>query len=334
MPGPDKRTREAATQNAHNDHAAADVCQLETVAGLVDLANRDLPADPRFATTADHRLSPAWRDLTALCRRYVGPGLRVLVLFGSRLSQHIDPNDEAIGLPDLLAILDDGTLDVLLQRHGNPWLLRWAARHLQPTTLALRSGATVVAKLNLIERGALLRDLRRLPDLYLAGRISKVLRPLYSREAHDLRDLQDAAHLAAQRIADWVLRDIQDRVSIDDAVARCVALSYRAELRPEGPRKLQAMHAQHGDFFRARFAPPLQEQAACWTIRFDADHGLLCDARGPIARLRDRWALHALLGRSRLRSIARWPKQMLAYDGWWPYVKDKLRRAHQQESTP
>lgn len=324
-------------ESAHHDRASADVYRSDAFAGLVDLAVRNQPADLRFATTADHRLSPALRDLTALCRRDIGPGLRVLVLFGSRLPQRNDPNDSrdgAMGLPDLLAILDDGTLAAMLKRHRKPWLLRWAARHLQPTTLALRNGDTIVAKLNLIERGALWRDLRRLPDLYLAGRISKALQPLYSRDAHSLRDVQDAAHLAAQRIADWVLRDIHHRVSIDDAVARCVGLSYRAELRPEGPRKLQALRAQHSDFFRARFTPPLQEQATCWTIHFDADRGLLRDVRGPITRLRDRWAVQALLGRSRLRSIARWPKQMLAYDGWWPYVKDKLRRAHQQESTP
>ena len=320
--------------NSARDGAGTDAYQSAALADLLDSAKRGGPSDLLAATNPDPCQAAALRDLTTLCRRYVGPSLRVLVLFGSRLPQHSDPNDKAAGVPDLLAILDDDTLDAMLKRQRKPWLLRWAARYLQPTTLALWSGDTIAAKLNLIERGALWRDLRQLPDLYLAGRISKVLQPLYSRHADGLWDLQDAAHLAARRIADWVLRDIQDRVDISTAVAHCVGLSYRAELRPEGPRKLQALRAQHGDFFRARFAPLLQEQAAAWAIRYDAADECFYDARDGHARLRDRWALRVLLGRSRLRSIARWPKQMLAYDGWWPYVIEKIRRARQHESTP
>ena len=272
-------------------------------------------------------------QLTSLCQSWLGPVLRTLCLFGSQVVPHAAQPNEARGVPDLLAILDDGALDPWLRRQGRGVLLRMVRHHLAPLTLALSTGGQTLAKLNLVDSRSLFAVLTRLPDVYLAGRLSKALHPLYSRDAACERELAAAADLAALQIARQVLCGLPRVCDLADAAQACAALSYRAELRPEGKRKLQALFATHRRFFIARFVPLLTQEAIRRGIHHDRDSDCLRDERPTAQRIPAWLSLSCLLWRSRLRSLLRWPKQMLAYDGWWPYVKDKLRRAHQQEST-
>ena len=280
---------------------------------------------------AQSRLSPSLR--AALKQANLGPSLRALCLFGSCVQPETSAADPARGVPDLLAILDDGALTPWLRRQGHGWLLQHLSRHLPPLTLALARDGVTVAKLNLIEAGALRRAIDRLPDLYLAGRLSKPLRPLQIRDDACARELGDTAQRAAQQIARQVLRDLPTSCLLPSLIPACVALSYRAELRPEGPRKLDALFAAHRDFFIARFAPLLREQARRLGIDHDAASDRLDDRRPSGLRQLERFCLLHLLWRSRLRSLLRWPKQMLAFSGWHHYAIDKLRRARRAERT-
>ncbi len=271
-------------------------------------------------------------QLTSLCQSWLGPALRTLCLFGSQVVPQAAQPNEARGVPDLLAILDEGALDPWLRQQRRGVLLRLASPHLAPLTLALSTGERTLAKLNLVESQSLFAVLNRLPDVYLAGRLSKALRPLYSRDAACERELTAAADLAALQIARLALCGLPRVCDLADAARTCAALSYRAELRPEGKRTLQALFATHRRFFIARFVPLLTQEAIQRGFHHDRDADCLRDERPAAQRIAGRLSLTCLLWRSRLRSLLRWPKQMLSYRGWWSYAVDKVRRARRYEN--
>src|SRR5262245_39304870 len=106
------------------------------------------------------------RLVTAVCER-LSPQLRSLLLFGSYLSNETRRQGS---IPDLFALVDD--LDESLIRLGSGRLARRVSPFLPPTTLAF-SASGIFAKLNLIEPQTLSHAIKTLPDLYLAGRLSK-----------------------------------------------------------------------------------------------------------------------------------------------------------------
>src|SRR6185369_15012389 len=89
----------------------------------------------------------------------------------------------------------DGTLVAL----GQGRLARIAARFLPPITLSFRSptDGAPLAKLNLIEPAVLERELDALRDLYLAGRLSKRVEILYTRNPGCDAELAGALDKAA-----------------------------------------------------------------------------------------------------------------------------------------
>lgn len=276
-------------------------------------------------------LDAALSRLITTCVAALGPGLRALCLFGSQLQPATAPQTASRGVPDLLAIVDNDGLDAWLQRQGHGPVLRWASRRLPPLTLALHIDEAAQAKLNLVEQSALHAALHVLPDLYLAGRLSKALRVVHVRDAACQRELEALVHLAADQITRQVVRGLPRRCTLATAVRACVAISYRAELRPEGSRKLHALYVAHHAFFHARYEPLLKQHAARVGVHYDAAHDRLHDDRAVGQRVRERVQLHAFLWRSQLRFLLRWPKQMLSYRGWWQYTVDKIVRAQRFE---
>lgn len=266
--------------------------------------------------------------LVALTTNQLGDGIRSLLLFGS----HLGADASRRGVPDLLAVVENGSLAPMLRRLGCGPLVRRIAPRLPPITLALAEGREIRAKLNLLESDVAAAELSRLPDLYLAGRLSKRTQLLYAREPDCQRELDAMCERAAAQVARLVVRDLPRRGSIEDAARACIAISYRAEVRPEGPAKLRALYDSFGDYYAQRFTPLLIAAAAERGVRVDAAAAMLIDDRDEDARRRDRAELSAFLRRCRVRAVLRWPKQALCYRGWLTYVVEKRRRAHAQES--
>ena len=228
------------------------------------------------------------------------PGLRSLTLFGSTLS----PLTRRPGsIPDWFAVVDD--VDAALTWAGGGRLARWSARVLPPITVA--------PKLNLIEPGQLAEAFACRRDLYLAGRLGKRTELVFARDAACAAEL-DAAQVTARRtmaeVAQWGL---PHDVPLEVVLRRCVSLSYEAEVRPERPEKIAALFDAFAGWYAETFGPLVGARAPKSARQLDAE----------------RRALDALLLRSRLRCIARWPKGMLAYRGWLPYLKGKLARSRQ-----
>jgi hypothetical protein len=237
----------------------------------------------------------------------LGPSLHSLVLFGSCLS----PLTRRAGsIPDLFAFVDD--LDGALARLGASALVRRAARWMPPTTLPL-DGA---AKLTLV---ALPVHLAAERDLYLAGRLSKRTEVLWTRDAALPAQLADEA---ARIVVEAAALGLPRRCPLDDAVLRCLQLSYAAEIRPERPAKARALYRAFPDYYAARFRPLLVACARARGVALAGD--TLLDERPAAARASDERALRTLLRRSRARFALRIAKQALVYRGWPGYLYRKI----------
>ena len=210
-------------------------------------------------------------------------------------------------------------VDAALAALGAGRLGRRAARVLPPATVALAD-----AKLNLVTPGEAAAALATLPDLYLAGRLGK--RTLLLDATPEGRAIADAlAHAAARALAGAALLGLPRRVPLAAVVRRCLALSYEAEVRPEPPAKVDALLAAAPAHHEARYLPLLRALAAPRGLALEA--GVLVDVRPALVRAAERLALARLLARGKARAVARWPKQLLLYDGALAYVAGKLRRS-------
>jgi hypothetical protein len=237
--------------------------------------------------------------------------IHTVVRFGSCLSPSTRRPDS---IPDLLALVDD--LDATLRALQQPRVVRGLARVLPPLTLAADG-----AKLNLIEPSVALAELRARRDLYLAGRLSKRLEIVLARD----RTIDALVDEAVRAVVESAALGLPRRISLDDAVLRCLQISYLAEVRPEGADKARALHDAFPDFYRARFRPLVEAHARARGLAITRD--AVVDDRPPAVRIAEARALRSLLLRSRTRAVLRWPKQALVYRGWLPYVIGKWRRA-------
>ena len=237
-----------------------------------------------------------------------------LLAFGSCLSE---TTARPGSVPDLLALVP--SVDAALAALGAGRLVRRAARVLPPATVALAD-----AKLNLVTPGEAAAALATLPDLYLAGRLGK--RTLLLDATPEGRAIADAlAHAAARAMAGAALLGLPRRVPLAAVVRRCLALSYEAEVRPEPPAKVDALLAAAPAHHEARYLPLLRALAASRGLALE--DGVLVDVRPALVRAAERLALARLLARGKARAVARWPKQLLLYDGALAYVAGKLRRS-------
>lgn len=226
------------------------------------------------------------------------PGLRSLTLFGSCLSPLTRRADS---IPDWFAVVDD--LDAALRWAGVGRLARATAWMLPPITVA--------PKLNLIERGQLADALAMRRDLYLAGRLGKRTELVFARDAQCELELEGALASARATMAEVAQWGFPHEVPLEAMLRRCVSLSYEAELRPERAEKISALFDAFAPWYAETYGPLLAERLPKSPRRLEGE----------------RHALDALLFRSRLRCVARWPKGMLSYRGWLPYLRGKLLRA-------
>ena len=182
--------------------------------------------------------------------------------------------------------------------------------------------------MNLISFAAARAALARPDDLSLAGRLAKKTRLLHARDA-SRRATTPAALLAEATdvMARATTLALPRVVSLEEAIRRCFALSYRAEPRPEKPAQIASRYRVVRRATTApRYGPRLVAAAARARHRRSSATASSTAAPPPVRR-RDARALTRLLLRSRARTLLRWSRQLLVYRGWLPYLTGKLRRA-------
>jgi hypothetical protein len=258
----------------------------------------------------------SFHALTASVRQVLGANLRSLTLFGSCLSER---TVRAGSIPDLFAVVD--RLDPALTATGVGSLARAIAGWLPPATVAFQGDA----KLNLIEAPVLERELRLRRDLCLTGRLGKRTLLLYARDAQAAGELEAARQAAQRTTADLVLAGQPRTMSLEALLRRCVGLSYLSEIRPERPARIAAVYEAFADWYRLTYSPLLVARARLLGI--DVRGETLVDGRPDAERAAESRSLGVLLLRSKVRSMARWPKQALLYRGSLTYVVGKLQRA-------
>jgi len=280
--------------------------------------------------------------LVAAVRQQLGEPLLALLMFGSCLS---DRTRQPGSVPDLLAFVSD--LGAALAQLGCGPATRWLASVMPPLTLALREAAgsgrgRPLAKLNLIALVAAQQAVRELPDLYLAGRLSKPTAWLWHRDLESRQAVETLREDAATAVADLTLRGLDGEkgpLDLAAVVQLYIGQSYLAEVRPEGQEKWHALHASFPDFYDHRVKALLVARAKKLGLRpipesppgaLEAQYLALLDQRPARQRQLDQKARAQLLRRSRLRTVARWPKMALVYRGWLPYLLGKLRRVLRQ----
>ncbi len=256
------------------------------------------------------------KALTAAVRSVLGSQLRSLVLFGSCLS---DTTQRPGSIPDLFAVVED--LDAALVALEVPRLGRLIAGLLPPVTLSFQSQA----KLNVIDAASLARELAAQTDLYLAGRLGKRTECLYARDETCRIEIDRLRATARTAIAHVALLGLPRVTTLEPVLHRCVGVSYEAEPRPEKPAKIRALYDAFADWYPPRYAPLLIARALSLGIAVNGES--LVDQRSDRVRAKEALLLKALLRRSWFRAMARWPKGILLYRGWFPYLVGKLGRA-------
>lgn len=233
------------------------------------------------------------------------PGLRSLAMFGSCLSPH---TKASTSIPDWFAVVDD--VDAVLRARGHGVLARAAARFLPP--------AVVVPKLNLVTPEELAEQLLARHDLYFAGRLGKKTELVWARDALCAAQWSAATATARATMAELALIAQPREVPLEAVLRRCISLSYEAEVRPERPEKIAALFDAFAPWYREQYVPLLQHR-----VRGER----VVDERPDPVRAREATSLKRLILRSRLRSVARWPKNLILYDGALSYLMGKLQRA-------
>lgn len=265
----------------------------------------------------------------------IGPSLRALILFGSCLAPGLS---QASSVPDLLAVVDDLDAALVALRCGP--LVRALGRTLPPFTLAFQGpGAEpeseLRAKLNLVALSTARQAIEELPDLYLAGRMSKPVALLWARDEASAEAARSLHEDSLAAVIDRALRRSTGDRSVTDSVDAVIGLSYQAEVRPEGPEKVRALRASFADFY-ARIVPaqllPIAERAG-FSIDRSGPELRLRDLRSVEQRAADQRSVTTLLRRSRLRAILRWPRQLIVYRGAVAYVLGKWRRVLRQRAS-
>ena len=108
-------------------------------------------------------------------------------------------------------------------------------------------------------------------------------------------------------------------------------MCYRGEFRPEAGDRSEKIFEAQREHFAEHLAPMLKRAAGTGElVSTGGDGGERAGgaryrfAERPGWSVRARWAWHFL--RSKARVTARWPKHVVTFDNWLPYISRKVER--------
>jgi hypothetical protein len=242
-------------------------------------------------------------------------GVQAILLYGSVLW---NATRDKTSQPDFIVVVDS-------LRAWYPRLRdRLWGSVLPPAVHCVRQGA-VLAKVSVVTARQLAsQTASTAKDLHLAGRLSKRVALVWSRDPQARQRIVDAKRAALMTVARLTLSRFDGPFALDDFLLSLLGLSYESEVRIVEPGKLAALLDVEREHYRAVGSALLGALGATPidTSRFDLPASVAA-ARGELQRC---------LRRSRRRAYLRWPKYLLTYDGWLDYLLEKLARTGNQVS--
>ena len=239
-------------------------------------------------------------------------GVNAVLLYGSVLWGSVRGETSH---PDFIVVID--SFRGWRRSHVDPL---WGAM-LPPTVYRMSVGGTHAKLCVVTTKQLATQTSSRAKDLHLAGRLSKRVAMVWSRDpaAHDA--VVAAQQAALKAMARLVLNRFAGPVELDAFLLALLGLSYESEIRITEPGKIAALFSVEREHYRKVGRALL---AALGATALDAEGMLFhvpADVPAPVAETR------RLVLRSRRRAYLRWPKYLATYDGWLDYLLAKLARS-------
>jgi hypothetical protein len=264
--------------------------------------------------------------------RLAGDSLWGILFFGSRLIQSSPSSRSAA---DLFVIVRD--YGEFYERFAAAASVRSAAtltllnRWLPPNILSLRvDPETAGAKLFVMDRRGFSRAAgARSRDHFCRGRLSQTVEVVYAASEEARRGLESAVEDARRSTLDWAVLECPSSFDVLTYCERMLSRSYRAEIRPESPGRVQEVFSVQREFWIETYTPILD---AGRELAVEGDRWRL--VQRPSWARRARWSWYFRV--SRLRATLRWSKYVLTFDGWLDYIVRKVEHRTGQtiELTP
>jgi hypothetical protein len=276
----------------------------------------DLLARLRFASCA--RETPA--EVAAFVdhfRARHGDSVAAIVFYGSRLSAG---SHAATSLYDFFVFTDDYGAFFANERRVD----RALARVLPPSTYYVKVGEAR-AKYNVVSLADFEHDASpRTRDLFLAGRLSKRVHIVYTRDDGVTEALLTGLLAAMQLVVPLAVARLPGEFSFEEYLRAVLALSYAAEIRVESDEKVGKLLDAHRDFYTFMYGGLLESLEREGLVVRGGEDDRWHQEISTLAQRQKRAA--RLLASSRRRMYARWFKYMATLDGWVDLMLEKVER--------
>ena len=257
-----------------------------------------------------------------------GAGVRAVLLYGSHL---LNASPDPHSAYDFVVVVDAyGPFYRSLKDAGGihrPALLFIAlAAVLPPNVIAYtpEEGRGGLAKCLVVRSDHLRRALGPQPrDHFLLGRLVQRGAVVWARSEEDRRWLQALLAGARARVLEWMAPFLEGPFTAEELGRRLLAVCYGGELRPEARDRADVIFEAQREHFREALTPGLEEAVRQGTLVRDGDGRYRLAAPVPRGQRRY-WRWH--FRRSKARVTARWPKHVLTFDNWLPYITRKVER--------
>jgi hypothetical protein len=274
----------------------------------------DEPSELTRAITAGLSLAGAAETAAPFLPALTEPerGVQAVLLYGSTLWSALRG---AGSHPDFIAVVDD----LRGWARGLPDRL-WGAV-LPPTVYHLRADGAEAKVSVVTARQLALSTESSTRDLHLAGRLSKRVALVWSRDEAARRQVILAQRAALEVMGRLALARFEDRVGLDEFLETLLGLSYESEIRIAEPGKIRGLYEVEREHYRA-VGRALLAGLGATAIEGEPDaFRLPAGVSAPAPELRRR------LRQSRRRAALRCPKYLATYDGWLEYLVQKLARS-------
>jgi hypothetical protein len=259
-----------------------------------------------------------------------GGEVDAVLLYGSHLLKASPDRHSAF---DFVVLVDDyggfyRNLKAAREMHRPAWLLSWAARILPPNAIAFTpdDGREGIAKCLVTTRKHFERALGPMPpDHFLLGRMVQKVALVWARDEASAGWVEACLAAARERMMDWAAPYLDAEFDAESVGRRALAVCYSGEFRPEANDRSDQVFEGQRDHFVKHLSPVLEELALQGTlVRLEGSPPRYRLAEPAPGRVRRRWRWHFL--RSKARVTARWPKHVLTFDNWLPYISRKVER--------